>query len=213
MAQPLTPKKADALRAQGRCFVTSNRRGAYDLGKFLHEASTSLVKVGKAVQKLYVYWGFQSWGSYLTNELHMAWDEAKKLQEVWEVFGVRLKSTWNISLLLDTGRMWALVRLNNSLSADNVETWLRRAAPLPLEELRLTIREEMGHFGQLKNPCRNVHFEVHLTVRQYAVVTAVLVHTMKQHGDGSRGNALFEIAKHYGIEQGILADESLAEEV
>lgn len=200
MSSRLTQGAADKLRKEVKRLTLERASADMTWGELLHRVRTSFVLLESVELPLWRYYGYKSWGDFVETELGHSRKTAQRYMKIWKIFGKDLKGKWKKSLLLPTSKMRALVRLyeNGMIDEDNVEEWLRWAAPLSVSRVEAEIRAELGPEGDRDGDNAGWHsFVVVLTTAEIDDLDQAISTARNRWGDRRRGASLVRIVREW----------------
>jgi hypothetical protein len=177
--------KADSLREKAKELSNSNARASFELGKILYEIYYSDVLVSGKPIPIWKVWGHDSWFNYVECELHMHVHTANSYRNVYDVFGVSLKGSFNPDDLLPITKMRALSRI---VTKQNLKSWLKKAGQLSCCQLEDEIEIELT--GNRK---KTKHFSVLMTKSQFDDVKEIILKAKEIFGDIDNGDVVARV--------------------
>jgi hypothetical protein len=145
----LTKKQASLLRDRLQNVVRANAEADFDLCQLLYETFTSVVKVSGEWLFVWEHWGFESWHSLVEKEVGIHENTAYAYKKVWEVFGIELAGTWDMSEILPITKMRLLSIAD--INSKNVKSWFKKAQRMSCCELQAEVyNTEVQHTLAIK---------------------------------------------------------------
>jgi hypothetical protein len=177
--------------------ATASTICALELGEMLYKAQHCTVSIKGKHQKVFAYYGFDSFKAYVETATGLNAKYASRTVRIWAVFGKLYPNRWSPAKYpkVSRSKLRLLVRLHTRkvLNEDNIDEWLSLANDINHNELDIAINEAVG------NPLKkgSARFLVPVTPANKAWMDSVLDYAVAVLGCDSREEALLNILSQY----------------
>lgn len=192
MTTKASQDSANKLREKAMVLSALATKSALDFAEAIYEIYYCNVAVGGGELPAYKFFGYDTWGSYVEEELGLHITTAASYRRVHDVFMIQLKDNWDSSLVTSLTKFRSIVRV---VDAKNVNSWLKKAKRLSCCALEEEVLEEL--YGKRKTGAHR-HFLAMLTDWQLVKTNSILEIGFQEFPNcDSRGEVLVKILEQW----------------